>query len=557
MNIVFLGLTLLNSLTGNCFISNVPTTTAILKEAVIGSESHVIASDYNFMDTISYYDDVYNMNGVNRYVEIQTEDQGWILFDKIDSVVVEREETTPFDYNRDTLKIYDEDCLGFRYCYYDNNLNDFVMYNNNIGFTKSVINFYTTNNILPGEYSSDIPISSSANKISNYQYFYNLNDFHGENQSTCVIIAAEMLLGYYDTFLSDLIVDETFDVNTTEQINKVNFNWRDFNQSPGVDSMSLGINHFHDYFVDICKTELNIDPIGRGLYYSDLISLLDIYLEKFPSYNYNLITSEGNVADLLTQRIVALIKNAIDNDRPILVGGQGHATVAFAYDENYVWVHTGWGFVGATPWSTFTNISQFEIFCVDLDFNLSHVHSDNYYNEALDQYLCPCGAKYTTTTISPSDFNFPQEYNHDVIYQGVELEKINLYTYRKRTGYIENEFINVSPIHDGEGEAFIQIFFSKYIRSFTINLSYWQILDKLSPEESSSFLQIYQFSRWDNKTDLIAANLSTDRNNQNTFSYDFFEYEIEGIGIESFGPAAGERNLGRISIGEIKIIHRV
>lgn len=73
------------------------------------------------------------------------------------------------------------------------------------------------------------------------------------------------MLGYYDTFSSDLFVDESHDVISREYISKSNYSTKDFPQSPGVDDYSAEEHDFHDYLVGIAKNEVGDDPEADGI----------------------------------------------------------------------------------------------------------------------------------------------------------------------------------------------------------------------------------------------------------------------------------------------------
>ncbi len=226
-----------------------------------------------------------------------------------------------------------------------------------------------------------------------------------------------------------------------------------------------------------------------------------------------------------------------------------------------MWVHTGWGWTGATPWSTFESgvFDNYSAGCIDINgINGNHVHSDNYYSINKNIYICPCGQQYTSTQICPEDYGFEPQYFYDSRYKDVEVNSLSFTTYRKRTGYIENEYVNLSPYRQNAGEAFFVLHFTCNIRKFDINISYWQIKDKLSNLNSTAYLEVMRGGNWYHQTDLINdISLSTDRTKQDTFSYSYIGEEIQGIRIKMTSPAIGDRNLGRISVGNILLVHSI
>lgn len=68
-----------------------------------------------------------NASGENRYLEIEFENGGWILFDKENHETVDRRNISPYAQgDSETLKLYDEDKVDFEYAYYDRDIDDFV-----------------------------------------------------------------------------------------------------------------------------------------------------------------------------------------------------------------------------------------------------------------------------------------------------------------------------------------------------------------------------------------------------------------------------------------------
>ena len=158
-----------------------------------------------------------------------------------------------------------------------------------------------------------------------------------------------------------------------------------------------------------------------------------------------------------------MIKNAIDNDRPLFVAGRKHATVAYAYDENMVWVHTGWGYTAATPWDTFIYnvLGNNCIGAIDISSIGEHIHSDNYYFTTHGKYVCPCGHEFKKNIIRPNEFGFEPQYFFEEKTKTILLDDLILSTKRLRTGFIENEYINLSAARKNAGYAYFECEFNK------------------------------------------------------------------------------------------------
>lgn len=246
----------------------------------------------------------------------------------------------------------------------------------------------------PGDYLFDLPIPPHSHLIDHAYYFLRLQDRHARNyDSTSSIISLEILLGYYDTYYSDDFVDDKYDIISKEVLSSGNLSVGHFSRSPGVDDAKMLISNFHDDLLQMSQHEIHYNPDKVGVKTNGQVSLLKRYLKK-REISFSLHTSMGLLGDIWTNwKTVQMIKNAIDHERPIIVNGYGHSSVAFAYNENYVWVHTGWGATAATPWSTFESglFSNYSAGAIDLEYHGEHTHSNNYYAIDSHAYLCPCG----------------------------------------------------------------------------------------------------------------------------------------------------------------------
>lgn len=552
-----IGLNALSAITGFASGMTYETTSSDLKNisSFICENNHA-----QNLENVDYIEDLYTLSGENRYVEVNLKN-GYVIYDKKESKIEEYSFNgdSPYENYQNFLKVYSKENFGFKYVsYYDNTFID-CLNSNKIDFS-AMLDCYSTLESKFGEYYRDIDIAEDAIVIDNAFYFQKLNNHHAWNHvGTCTIVSMEILLSYYDTFYNDLIIPENYDEISRQSTSDMML-ITEFNQSPGVDNHTREKQAFHEYLCEIGKNEVGDDPKVDGMNTKNQIKLLQNYLSK-QKIDYSLHTSEGNAGDIWTQRAVKIIKAGIQNNRPVISNGSKHSTVAFAYNDEYVWVHTGWGWVGATPWSTFESglFENYSAGCIDISaIKGNHVHSDNYFSINKNTYICPCGIHHTSTLICPEDYGFEPQYFYDVRGKNVKVGNLDFYTLRKRTGFIENEYVNLSPYKQDAGTAFLELYFDCDIRKFEINLSYWQIKDKLSNLNSTAYLEVLKDGNWEHQTDLInEVTLSTDRTKQDTFSYSYIGEEIKGIRITMTSPATGTRNLGRISIGNIVLLHAV
>lgn len=462
---VILGLSALSSITGfssgvtyamsesdwNTISSNLGTTLVISEEGVYKNNSALEIRD------------LYNMAGENQYIEIILEDDGYLIYDKKNNQICEKSfkiSSDPYGKFSQNFNVYNEYFFDFKYATFDGNHFVNTVTNHELNFNDGLSAFVESESNKAGNYYTldEIPISDKAHIIDNAFYFLKLNGYHAWNYvGTCSIVSSEILLGYYDTFYNDLIVPEYFDVRTIERT-KENPNVSDFSQSPGTDRYEYSDEDFHQYLADIAKNEVGDDPEVSGMKTINQIKLIKNYLNN-QEIEYTLHTSEGNFGDILSQRALGIIKDGINANRPVISNGSGHSTVAFAYDDDYVWVHTGWGWVGATPWSTYESnlFNNYSAGAIDIQYTGSHVHSDNYYSNNLNRYLCPCGTNFTSTTITPDDYGFEQEYFFCNKEHTFTVDDLSIRTYRLRTGFIENEYINLSPKRQNAGGCIFRI----------------------------------------------------------------------------------------------------
>lgn len=553
----------LSNITGCASGSYYETTNEHLMDCVLEHYGSVTAKDET---SILKQMDVYNLEGSNEYLLVQFDDDNVAIYSKEGCEIVKTYSEFNFTQLENKFVVYSDSELGFDFAYYVENSDSFEALIGQNFDEQVVATFYDTMEKKAGEYYRDIDITSDAHVIDNSFYFEKLHYRHAWNYNgTCTIVASEILFGYYDTFQNDNLVDESYDIISRQAIYKTDFNVEDFNVSPGADDYSTDTSDFHDYLCEIARDEIHDDPEIDGMSTVNQIKLIKNYLSK-RNIQYTLSTSEGNWGDFITSRAETLIKNAINNNRPIISNGKYHSTVAFAYDDDYVWVHTGWGYVAATPWSTYRSnlFTNYTSGCIDIvSLGDEHVHSDNYYAYNKNQYICPCGEKFTSSLITPEDYGFEPQYYFYSKSKSFVADSISINTNRLRCGYIEEEYINLSPKRSGAGTAYLEYYFDKAVRKFDMNLSYWQSLDRLSKLNSSADFYVLKhhvdessdYYYWEHSLDLIDANLTTDRYNQDSFSFNYVGNEVFGFKFYLTSPATGDRNLGRISIGNITLVH--
>lgn len=352
-----------------------------------------------------------------------------------------------------------------------------------------------------------------------------------------------MLMGHYDAFYNDNIIPEEYDYIAYDYKSSI----VDFNQSPGSGQM------FHDNLISFASSK-NITPDGVGMNITQEKNLTIEYL-KSQNIEFNYKYIEGNWVDITTNAAANHIKEAINNNNPVFLGAAGHATVAYAYDSKYVYVHSGWGNIRRTPWSTVTtdfwNFSGGPHTIEINSINSEHYHSDNYFSRKIDKYLCGCGMVYNHKTISPMDYGFDEQYFFYEKVKNVTIDDLVFKTKRLRCGYIEEEVINLAPRRKGAGLAYLQFNFDNYIRKVSVELSMWSAFEYMYSYDSSILLEYLDPDTgiWTTYFDLLNdISLSKDRSKQDNFIINF-PNRTKIFRFYSTSSALGDRNKGRLSIG--------
>lgn len=416
-----------------------------------------------------------------------------------------------------------------------------------------------------GEYYLRIPIAEDATKIDNYYYFEELGSAHGYNvDGTCAIVSSQILLNYYDSFYDDRLVDEQLDVNfkTFESNSSISEFYVDYNTD------FAAYDYFHDYLCDFIVENTGESNPHDGVGVNYQIEMIKKYYES-KGIEYTSTVSEGNWADLITARQVGVIKDAIDNNRPVIAGGNNavgpHSVVAYAYNDEYVWVHTGWGYVAAVSWDMFTShIFDFSKYgyagAIDIYPSGEHFHSDNFYVESDEEYLCTCGSTFKKQKISPEDYGFEDAYPSTNTYKLVGLSNgFEFETNRLRAGYIQSQVVNLSPRREGAGTAYLEYNFPSSVARINVDLSYWSSQELVESPNFTCCFEYFDRTSAINPVKLIDlvndVELSTDRYNQDNFAFHFSKNNLTKFRFYSTSDALGDRNKGRLSIGDMVIFY--
>lgn len=245
-------------------------------------------------------------------------------------------------------------------------------------------------------------------KTENYAtyYFKNLDNNFGVNiYGSCGYVAIGMLLSFWDTYWNDGIIDEVYDQNEACYENNDYINL-DENQSPGIVPEPSNIYNvdFDTYLNNVFLYsnqyfQFKLMTIGQNYYshdgnfamtYSKYNSLLFGYLRDYKHYSFQTVTVDSsNNESTVRDSVISYIRQGI----PVKLGIEGHAVVAYDYDEttDKIYCHFGWG--SNTTHVTIEEMGYSHYYnYYAIIFHNQHSHSNNYYyeNSSTSTYLCPC-----------------------------------------------------------------------------------------------------------------------------------------------------------------------
>lgn len=160
-------------------------------------------------------------------------------------------------------------------------------------------------------------------------------------------------------------------------------------------------------------------------------------------------------------------------------------------------------------------------------------------------------------TIDPSDYGFQAQYYFYKKSVNHTIGNWNFTSDRLRCGYIEEEYINLSPNRNNAGVAYLEYSFDTMVYEVDTHLSFWSSSENLSSSAGDTAFVQYLDSNgnWITCLDLLNCNLSTDRSKQDYFEIDILE-GTKGIRfIATKSTPMTNRNKGRICIGETKFVN--
>lgn len=161
-----------------------------------------------------------------------------------------------------------------------------------------------------------------------------------------------------------------------------------------------------------------------------------------------------------------------------------------------------------------------------------------------------------TLKLSPEELLFEPQYFSNEKKQNHNKDEIKFKTNRLRTGYIEEEYINLSPYRSGAGTAYLEFVFEKPIHELTVDLAFWSKNEKYTQNDFCVIQYKNSNGYWVSLLDVLDSdnNVPTNRNQPKTFYLDIVYGTREIRFYSEMQNPTGNRNLGRLSIGNMQFV---
>ena len=200
-----------------------------------------------------------------------------------------------------------------------------------------------------------------------------------------------------------------------------------------------------------------------------------------------------------------------------------------------------------------------KIYYVYIGFE-SPVDSDSYW----DDYYCltqfaELKDYANRVQIKPADWKFEKRYwfanegdnGNEYKEKSLKVKGLNIISQRLRCGYIEEQYINLSPRREGAGEAYLRLTWDKPVYSYMFG-AYWNSSENLNGVAVVRVM--YKDGTWQDLEypdfNLKAIGLSTTRSNIKRFIGKHSQ-GIYGLEFYATSDATGDRNKGRICLDDI------
>lgn len=154
--------------------------------------------------------------------------------------------------------------------------------------------------------------------------------------------------------------------------------------------------------------------------------------------------------------------------------------------------------------------------------------------------------------IKPVDFGFEGQYFFYPKQKTLTYDQLVITVDRLRCGYIEQQYINLSPRRQNAGKAYLELRFNQAVYSYMFGVTLWSENEYLSSADSDVCVEVLDSNGvWTRSLDLLNdITLSTSQYQIDRYIGEY-ENGIYGIRFKAITTATGDRNKGRVCIDDI------
>lgn len=431
--------------------------------------------------------------------------------------------------------------------------------------------------------------------INEADYFRNLTNFPMNWFGECAIISLSMLLSYYDTFYNDDFIpndlmydakyyvekdairnDESDQLVLSEKKKEplaraVKTIYKDTNYYSFKEWSSMpGTTYaMRDYIFDnYKKTFMNLGDENNGYPMMDgeIKSTLQDYmrdncphlLDKTEFRSGNLLFTHQRPKEYISEGLPTLL--VLQSYQANIGSGYTHTALCYGYKDDKFLCHFGWN-PNTTAYTEVVLNSATIYGYFTIKYNGEHKHSSNVmmtYGNAT-KYICGCGAVHTSTyPIKPSEWGFDARYyfeSEGIKTKTIDIGDLEINSERLRCGYIENQYINLSPNRYNAGYAYLDLSFNKKINHLSTNLTFWSNKEDLKSIGDYAYVKYLDDNgNWVILRDLLKEGLTFSRDNPICFEFDIPNGTTR-IKYEAYKANPNtDSNKGRICIGDTTFI---
>ena len=152
--------------------------------------------------------------------------------------------------------------------------------------------------------------------------------------------------------------------------------------------------------------------------------------------------------------------------------------------------------------------------------------------------------------LTPSSFGFEEQYFFYQKNKTLTVGGLQIQTSRLRCGYIQEQYVNLSPKRQGAGSAFLELTFNATIYRWMVGLTIWKDLElTVSAGDTATLSYLSVNNVWTPYLDLLSDVTLPERRSEVIRIQS--GTPIRGLRIQATSVQAPTRNLGRLCVDDI------